>query len=65
LGTAARMSIAGDRVTVTLTGVPPDAFASWLAQARVDARALPTEARLTRTPAGWDGTVVMALPAAR
>jgi len=63
LGTSARITVAGDRVTVTLTGVAPDAFASWLAQARVDARALPTEARLTRgTTGGWDGTVVLALP---
>ena len=44
----ARMAVAGDRVTVTLTGTPPDALAQWLTQARVNARALPGEARLTR-----------------
>lgn len=63
LGTTARMTIAGDRVTVTLAGTPADALAGWLAQARVNARALPTEARLTRNAGGgWDGTVVLSLP---
>jgi general secretion pathway protein M len=66
LGTAARMSIAGERVTISLTGAPPDALAQWLTQARTNARALPVEARLTRSTAGlWDGTLVLALPAAR
>jgi general secretion pathway protein M len=63
LGTSARMSIAGDRVTLTLSGTPADALATWLAQARANARALPTEARLTRNATGgWDGTLVLALP---
>lgn len=64
LGTTARYSIAADRVSVTLTGTPPDALAQWLTQARVNARALPAEARLARNAAGqWDGTLVMTLPA--
>lgn len=64
LGTSARISVAGERVTITLTGTPPDALAGWLGQARVNARALPTDARLTRGAAGgWDGTLVLALPA--
>jgi len=63
LGVAARYAIAGDRVTVTLSGVPSPALARWLAQARTSARALPAEARLTRNAAGgWDGTVVLTLP---
>ena len=63
LGTTARMVIAGDRVTLTLNATPADALAGWLAQARVNARALPTEAKLTRNAAGaWDGTIVLALP---
>lgn len=63
LGTTARYSIAGERVTVTLTGATPEALAQWLAQARVNARALPGEARLKRTANGlWDGTLVMTLP---
>jgi general secretion pathway protein M len=63
LGTTARMVIAGDRVTVTLTGTPADALAQWLAQARVNARAIPGEAHLTRNAAGqWNGTLVLSLP---
>ncbi|MBX3585031.1 MAG: type II secretion system protein GspM [Ramlibacter sp.] len=64
LGSTARYTIAGDRVTVTLTAAPPEALAQWLTQARVNARALPTEARLTRNAAGlWDGSLVLSLPA--
>jgi len=64
LGIAARYSIAGERVNVTLAAVPPDTLAQWLTQARVNARALPAEARLVRNAAGqWDGTLVMTLPA--
>ncbi len=63
LGTAARVTVAGDRVTLTLTGVPADALATWLTQARVNARAVPGEARLSRGAAGgWDGTLVLTLP---
>lgn len=63
LGTSGRLAIAGDRATLTLTGAPPDALARWLTQARIDARALPSEARLARTTGGlWDGTMVLSLP---
>jgi general secretion pathway protein M len=64
LGTTARMTIQGERVTLTLTGASPQALGPWLTQARTNARALPVEARLTRNAAGlWDGTLVLALPA--
>jgi general secretion pathway protein M len=64
LGTNARYSIVGDRVTVTLTNVPAGALAQWLAQVRTNARAIPGEAHLTRNAGGgWDGSVVLALPA--
>lgn len=63
LGTGARVAVVGERVTLTLAGVRGDALAQWLTQARVNARALPGEARLTRNAAGlWDGTVVVTLP---
>lgn len=63
LGTTARLAISGDRATVTLTGTPADALARWLTQSRVDARALPGEARLQRNATGlWEGTVVLSLP---
>lgn len=63
LGTTARMTVAGERVTLTLAGTPADALAAWLAQARVNARAVANEARLTRAAGGgWDGTLVLTLP---
>ena len=67
MGTAAQLSVAGDRATVTLRNAPADQLAQWLSQARVNARALPGEARLVRStanpggPAAWDGTVVLSL----
>lgn len=64
LGTSARYSILGDRVTITLTNAPANALAQWLAQVRTNARAVPGEAHLTRNAGGgWDGSVVLALPA--
>ena len=71
LGAAARLSITGDRATLTLKAAPAAALAQWLQQARANARAVPTPARLTR-PAGsppgsaavWDGSITLALPPA-
>jgi general secretion pathway protein M len=64
LGTTARMTIGGERVTISLTGASPEALGQWLTQARTNARVLPVEARLTRNAAGlWDGALVLALPA--
>ena len=63
LGVSARYSIAGDRVTVTLSNTPAPALAQWLTQVRSNARALPGEARLTRNAGGgWDGSLVLTLP---
>lgn len=68
LGPTAQLNVAGDRATVTLRNTAADALARWLSQARVNARAIPSEARLTRSaaspggPAAWDGTVVLSLP---
>ena len=63
LGTTARLAVTGDRATITLAGTPADALARWLTQARVDARALPSEARLSRNAGGlWEGTLVLSLP---
>ncbi|KQP48596.1 type II secretion system protein GspM [Pseudorhodoferax sp. Leaf274] len=69
LGSTAQLSVAGERATLTLKGAEADALARWLTQARVNARALPAEARLTRAagpataPARWDGALVLTLPA--
>ena len=71
LGDTARLAIMGDRATLTLQAAPAAALAQWLQQARANARAVPTQARLTR-PAGsppgaptvWDGIITLALPPA-
>lgn len=63
-GAAAQMTVAGERATVTLKGASADALAQWLAQARLNARAVPAEARLVRNGAGtWDGTLLLDLSA--
>ena len=68
LGQAAQLSVAGDRANVTLKAASADALAEWLAQARLNARSLPVEARLVRAPAAaagaaaWNGVLVMGLP---
>lgn len=74
LAASAQMTVVGNRATVTLKGVSPDALAQWLQQARINARATPTEVRLIKSagpsaPAAdaanlvrWDGSVVLTLP---
>ncbi len=68
-GGTAQLSVVGERATLTLKGASASTLARWLAQARVDARALPSEARLQRSPGimpatgpTWDGVLVMSLP---
>ncbi len=55
LGNSAQLNVVGDRATVTLKGTAPDALAQWLAQARVNAHALPVEAKLTRSTGAAPG----------
>ena len=66
LGATAQLSVTGDRASITLKAASGDMLAEWLAQARLNARSLPLEARLVRaqTPAGaaWNGVLVMGLP---
>lgn len=64
LGATAQWTVSGERVTVTLKGAHADALAQWLAQVRLNARAVPGEAHLVRTAPGlWDGTLVLTLAA--
>ena len=66
LASTAQISVVADRANVTLQAASADALAQWLVQARLNARSVPLEARLTRatSPAGatWSGTLVMGLP---
>lgn len=67
LGASARLQVSGERATVTVQAASAEALAQWLAQARLNARSVPLEARLSRAPgasagATWNGVVVMSLP---
>lgn len=72
LGSAATLTVNDTRASITLKGANADALATWLSQARINARAVPTEARLQRSAgastqistvsATWDGTMVLNLP---
>ncbi|MDR2127692.1 MAG: type II secretion system protein M [Burkholderiaceae bacterium] len=68
LGSAGRLSVVGNRATVSLTRASATDLAAWLQEARVNVRAVPVEARLTRAGAPdapeWSGTLSLALPAA-
>ncbi|MDP1649985.1 MAG: type II secretion system protein GspM [Rubrivivax sp.] len=61
LGSAGRLTLQGDRAVLTLNGVGTHALRDWLAEARTGARAQPVEAKLSRTAAGYVGTLVMVI----
>ena len=63
LSTSAQVQTLGDRSTVTLKAVPAPALATWLAQVRTQARAVPVQAHLKLSAAAWSGSVVLSLPA--
>lgn len=73
----ASLDRSGEQAQLTLDAAPAQALADWLAAARANARALPTQARLSRagdasrqasgdeaTDAGtrWSGSLTLALP---
>jgi general secretion pathway protein M len=60
LGSAARLSMQGDRAVVTLNGVEPGALMAWLGEVRSAARARVVEAQLRRA-----APVAQALASAR
>lgn len=61
LGPAARLQINGDRAVLMLNGVSSEALQAWLAEARSAARARPLEAKLQRSPQGFNGSIVLSL----
>ena len=58
----AQINRVGDRVTVTLSGVSPSVLAQWLSETRDASRVSVQQARLARSPAGWNGSIVLQLP---
>ena len=65
LGSGARLSMQGDRASLTLTGIGSEALRGWLNEARSAARARPIEASLSRAPQGYSGTIVVTLGGAQ
>ena len=67
LGASAQLQINGTQATVTFQNLPADALLQWLTQARSNAHATVTQARLKRNttarPTTWSGTLMLALPA--
>lgn len=61
LGANAKLTLQGDRATLTLSGVPGEALAAWLGEVRSAARARPDEAKLSRGPNGYSGSVLLSL----
>jgi general secretion pathway protein M len=64
-GDAAKLQWAGDRANVTLTSVGGASISQWLARARADAKAVPVQVRLTRSPSDtvlWNGLISLGLP---
>lgn len=69
LGDTGQLSVIGDRANVVLKGASAAALADWLSDVRVNARATPVEARLTRSgdtapgaPVHWSGTLSLSVP---
>lgn len=63
---AAQLSMSGNRASLILKNADAQALAEFLTQARVNARAVPSELKITRsaTPStGWDGSITFSLPA--
>jgi general secretion pathway protein M len=61
LGAQGRLTLAGERATLTLSGASGSQLGAWLVEARSAARARVVEAQLTRSPQGYSGSVVVAL----
>jgi general secretion pathway protein M len=59
LGERGKLTLQGDRATLTLSGVSPEALRAWLVEARSGARARPIEAQWQRGPQGYSGTLVV------
>ena len=69
LGDTGQLTVMGDRANVVLKGASATALADWLSDVRVNARATPVEARLTRSgdtapgaPVHWSGSLSLSVP---
>ncbi|HMS25827.1 MAG TPA: type II secretion system protein GspM [Burkholderiaceae bacterium] len=66
LGSTGQINIIGSRAILTLKSAPPQSVAEFLTEARINARAIPQEVKITRNNASvtsWDGSMTLSLPA--
>jgi len=63
LGATGKLSQIGDRATLNVTGVSPEALRTWLAEVRSGARARPVDMTVNRSEGGLSGQVVVTLAA--
>ena len=61
LGGKAKLSVQGERATLSVTGINGEELRKWLLQARGGARARPIEANLMRAGDGYNGTLVVSI----
>ena len=61
LGGKAKITVQGDRATLSVTGINGEDLRKWLIQARGGARARPVEANLVRAGDGYNGTLVVSI----
>jgi len=61
LGGKAKISVQGERATLSVTGINGEELRKWLLQARGGARARPVEANLMRAGNGYNGTLVVSI----
>lgn len=64
LGASARLTVNGDRASVSFQQVDPQALADWLGEVRQAGRARVIEAQLNRSGSGYNGNAVLTLPRA-
>ncbi|MDQ6628825.1 MAG: type II secretion system protein M [Pseudomonadota bacterium] len=61
LGDKAKLTMQGDRATLSFTGLPADSLRAWLGEARSAARARPLEAQLVKATSGYSGSVTLSV----
>lgn len=61
LGADARLSLQGERATLSFNELSAESLMRWLSEVRGSARARPIEAQLQRGPRGYGGRIVLAL----
>jgi general secretion pathway protein M len=61
LGDRAKLSVQGERATLTVTNISAEGLRAWLNEVRSGARARPIEAQLQRGPQGYSGTLGLTL----